>query len=237
MTWSQRALRRLIRSSIILIDLYLQDGRVVNVGGLAVPISDTLTTWKALVRAPSGTDFESELFTIELTILSAMTMVPRQVRLIGYIPSHPSIHPTTGVVAMDILEHEYWSPAIRLSTTLLCVRVLLGAPNLDNFCFEHAYNTNIKTAITTRRICHCTYGTCYLWLWKQEHFNSLPLELWFNCVSYLLPESTARSMAELALEANIQNETLTAACTAEEVRHAKFVSIARELYARDIPTD
>ena len=44
-------------------------------------------------------------------------------------------------------------------------------------------------------------------------------------------------MAELALEENIQNETLAAACTAEEFRHTEFVSIARELYARDIPTD
>ena len=56
-------------------------------------------------------------------------------------------------------------------------------------------------------------------------------------MSYLLPESTAGSMAELALEANIQNETLTAACTAEEFRCAKCASIARERYARDVPTD
>ena len=56
-------------------------------------------------------------------------------------------------------------------------------------------------------------------------------------MAYLLPESTAGSMAELALEANIQNETLTAACTTEEFRHAKFVSIARERYVRDVTTD
>ena len=88
---------------------------------------------------------------------------------------------------------------------------------------------------------HSAYLPLHVWqllhlVIEKEHFNSLPLELWFNCVLYLLPECTARSITELALEANIQNETLTAAYTAEEFRHAKFVSIARERYARNIPT-
>ena len=115
--------------------------------------------------------------------------------------------------------------------------MLLGAPNLDNFCFEHAYKTDLKTAIITRRICQCKCGHFYLWLWKQEHFNTLPLEMWFNCVSYLLPESTATSMEDFALEANIKNEILTAACTAEEFRHAKFVSCARERDVCDVSTE
>ena len=85
-----------------------------------------------MIRASSGTNFESELFTIELIIPSAMLMVPLQVRLIGCIAPHPNPPSTTGVVDMNILA-EYQLPAIQLLVVLCCVHVLLGAPNLDSF--------------------------------------------------------------------------------------------------------
>ena len=68
-----------------------------------MPVNDTLTTWKAVIRAPMDTEFENEMFTTELIIPTVMLMVARQVRFIGRIPPHPNIHPTTGEVAMDIL--------------------------------------------------------------------------------------------------------------------------------------
>ena len=162
---SQRSLCRLISSSgVLLIDPDFQDGQVVNVGGLARPINDTLTTWKAVIRAPRDTEFENKMFTIDLIIPTAMPMVAPQVRfIICRIPPHPNIHPTTGEVAMDILA-SYWSPPIQPPTVLWSVRVLLGDPNLDDFCFKNAYKMDIKTAIITRCIFDCMYGNCYLWL-------------------------------------------------------------------------
>ena len=130
-----------------------------------------------------------------------------------------------GEVAMDILAN-YWSPPIQLRTVLWSVRVLLGDPNLDDFCFKNAYKTDIKTVIITQCIFYCMYGNCYLWLWKQENFKMLPLDLWFNCASYILPETTSGSMEELALEANIPNQALRIACTAEEIRNGILWAVA-----------
>ena len=64
----------------------------------------------------------------------------------------------------------------------------------------------------------------------------LPLDLWFNCVSYILPETTSGSMEELALEANIPNQALRIACTAEEIRNDMLWAAARESYEHDVVT-
>ena len=152
-------------------------------------------------------------------------MVPPRVRLVNSIPLHPNIHPTSGEIDLDILRDK-WNPALNLPTVLLSIRVLLGAPNFDNPCFQNVSLTAVKAAASIRRLrCH-EYGTFYAWMWKQELFQLLPRDVWYN---YVLPKVITLDVWSAALKVarvggwRMPRATLEAARALEVHRHVHAV--------------
>lgn len=213
----------------IVIEPIMQDGAVVDAAGVARPRDGTLHVWEAALQAPTGTVFQHEVFKVELTVpdpeVYAPGMAPPQVRIVGRVPPHPNIHPTTGAVAMDILADK-WNPALTLPRVLLCVRVLLGAPNFDVPCFPNAFLKDVKAAILVHRICRQKHGSFYLWMRTQEPFIFLPPEI-LDRVQHLLVESPSGGMASLAAAASVPDEMLAAACNLEAKQFARAVVRAR----------
>ena len=126
---------------------------------------------------------------------------------------------------MDILSN-YWSPALKLPVVLLCVRVLLGAPNFRDPCFASAFKLDglqscLQDAITVHRVCRSwgdKLGLFYIWIGSQAAFRDLPRAIWYEAVlPHLVLESARVSMSELAAAAGVPPEMLAAACTAEQL--------------------
>ena len=227
MSWSTRGLQRLAAAGAIVIEPVIQNGFVVDAAGVARPCDDILHKWEAVLQAPTDTAFQHEVFKVELTVPAENAgMVPPQVRLVGRIPPHPNIHPTTGTVAMDILADK-WSPAWGLPQVLLCVRVLLGAPNFDDFCFATAFRKDVKASMIVHRICLQKHGLFYLWLRTQEPFIFLP-DVVLDIVQHLLlAEIPTVGLTSLAAAASVPIEMLRAACTLEEKQYGNARALSR----------
>ena len=169
MSWHPLGLQRLANNGICLIEPVIHDRLVVDVGGVARPHDDNLLVWEAVLRAPPGSPFEHELLLVELRVpTDDPGLVPPMVRILNPIPPHPNINPITGAVNLDILADK-WSPCIKLPVVLLCVRVLLGAPDFGHFCcasvFKQAHRlSGLKCAVALHRACRHKLGLFYIWL-------------------------------------------------------------------------
>lgn len=215
-------LKWLAKHGVCLIEPVFHNGRVVDIGGVAWPHDDNLVAWKAVLRAPLGSSFQHELFVVELRVPTDYPgLVPPMVFFMDPIPPHPNIHPVTGAVNLDILDNK-WSPAIRLPVVLLCVRVLLGAPDFGDFCFASAFKqthrlSRLKDAVAVYGARRHKLGHYYVWLGTCAPFNILPNEVWLQVLlPMLVPQPALLTMSELATAAGVAPETLAVVCAAEE---------------------
>ncbi|RHY04066.1 hypothetical protein DYB25_011762, partial [Aphanomyces astaci] len=90
------------------------------------PLEDTVTEWKAFIKAPADTPFQHRVFELRIVTTPLYPMEPPKMRFVTKI-FHPNVHFVDGSICLDILKRE-WSPAWTLRAACLAVSSLLSDP-------------------------------------------------------------------------------------------------------------
>jgi len=90
---------------------------------------DNLFLWRAELTGPEKTPYEKGLFKLELEIPTEYPFKPPKAKFLTQI-YHPNVK--DGLICIDILTPEGWSPQLKLIQVLTTIRQLLIEPNLDS---------------------------------------------------------------------------------------------------------
>ena len=118
-------------------------------GITAVPHEDNMRYFDVTIDGPRQSPYEGGVFKLELFLPEDYPMGAVKVRFLTKI-YHPNID-RLGRICLDVLKKN-WSPAQQISTILLSIQALLGAPNpndpLANDVVQH-WKDNEADAIKT----------------------------------------------------------------------------------------
>lgn len=89
-----------------------------------------LLKWKAFIKGPVDTPYESGVFELAIRCTSEYPLAPPSIKFITRI-FHPNVHFRTGDICLDILKKE-WSPAWGLQAACRAVLALLSDPDAES---------------------------------------------------------------------------------------------------------
>ena len=100
--------------------------------GLSAAPTDpsNLFTWKATIRGPPDTPYESGTFHLTMDFPEIYPRAPPIVKFVTKV-YHPNIDSENGWICLNILTME-WSPVLTTSTVLLSIRAFLDSPDTDD---------------------------------------------------------------------------------------------------------
>ena len=91
---------------------------------------DNLLLWKAWIKGPSETPYESGVFQLDIRCGMDYPLSPPTIKFVTKI-FHPNVHFRTGDICLDILKKE-WSPAWGLQAACRAVLALLSDPDAES---------------------------------------------------------------------------------------------------------
>ena len=91
---------------------------------------DNLLLWKAWIKGPVETPYESGVFQLDIRCGSDYPLAPPTIKFVTKI-FHPNVHFRTGDICLDILKKE-WSPAWGLQAACRAVLALLSDPDAES---------------------------------------------------------------------------------------------------------
>lgn len=91
---------------------------------------DNLLLWKAWIKGPADTPYESGVFQLDIRCGSDYPLAPPTIKFVTKI-FHPNVHFRTGDICLDILKKE-WSPAWGLQAACRAVLALLSDPDAES---------------------------------------------------------------------------------------------------------
>ncbi|KKZ65248.1 ubiquitin-conjugating enzyme E2 N [[Emmonsia] crescens] len=98
-------------------------------GITAIPLEDNFRHFDVTIEGPADSPYEGGIFRLRLWLPPGYPIDPPQVQFLTKI-YHPNID-GIGRVCLDVLKKN-WTPALQISTILLSIQLLLGAPNAED---------------------------------------------------------------------------------------------------------
>ncbi|CAN9382313.1 unnamed protein product [Alternaria alternata] len=100
--------------------------------GLSAAPTDpsNLFSWKATIRGPPETPYESGTFHLTMDFPEIYPRAPPIVEFVTKV-YHPNIDSENGWICLNILTMD-WSPVLTVSTVLLSIRAFLDSPDTDD---------------------------------------------------------------------------------------------------------
>lgn len=96
-------------------------------GVLALPVSDNVMSWNAVIIGPADTPFEDGTFRLVLQFDEQYPNKPPVVKFISEM-FHPNVY-ASGELCLDILQNR-WSPTYDVLSILTSIQSLLNDPNI-----------------------------------------------------------------------------------------------------------
>jgi len=81
----------------------------------------------AFISGPGDTPYEGGKFELEIKLPENYPFDPPDIKFVTSV-WHPNISSVTGVICMDILKSNKWSPALNLMSVLVSIQSLLSEP-------------------------------------------------------------------------------------------------------------
>ncbi|KAK8871993.1 Ubiquitin-conjugating enzyme E2 4 [Tritrichomonas musculus] len=95
----------------------------------AIPNSDNIFKWEAVIIGPDGTPYEKGIFHLDIEFPQDFPFHPPRIIFKTRV-YHPNIS-SDGKISLDILQ-DWWTPSLMISKILLSICSFLDDPNPDD---------------------------------------------------------------------------------------------------------
>ena len=94
-------------------------------------VNNKQSHWKFNIQGKQDTPYAGGIFIVNVKLPKEFPFDPPKIKFDTKI-WHPNVCSDSGVVSMDVLKFEKWTPALNIFSVLLSIQALFAAPDLEN---------------------------------------------------------------------------------------------------------